>query len=82
LQSFTAIGRVSQGQPHPYAQTPTFEPMRRDVIWFKAKAAPIEPLLGKLSFILSQEHWGLAFRRGLIEVTEQDMRVISEAMGL
>ena len=80
VRKFTAIGRVCQREPYLYAQPPNFEPMRRDVTWFKAQAAHIEPLLGKLSFISSREHWGLAFRPGLIEVTEQDMRVMADAM--
>ena len=80
VRKLTAIGRVGPREPYLYAQSPNFEPMRRDVTWFEAQAAPIEPLLIKLSFIASAEHWGLAFRRGLIEVTEQDMRVMAEAM--
>jgi hypothetical protein len=80
VRSFTAIGRVRDGEPYLYPQTPSFSPMRRDVTYFKAQAAPIEPVLGELSFIRSAENWGLAFRRGLIEVTEHDMRVIANAM--
>ena len=80
VRKFTALGRVAQREPYLYAQSSTFEPMRRDVTWFTVQAAAIEPLLGKLSFISSREHWGLAFRRGLIEVTEHDMRVIADAM--
>ncbi len=80
VRSFTAIGRVCDGEPYLYPQTPTFSPMRRDVTYFKAQAAPIEQFLRELSFIRSLEHWGLAFRRGLIEVSERDMRVIANAM--
>jgi hypothetical protein len=80
VRKFTAIGRVARREPYLYAQSSTFEPMRRDVAWFMAQATPVEPLLGKLSFIPSREHWGLAFRRGLIEVTEQDMRIMANAM--
>lgn len=80
VRKFTAIGRVARREPYLYAQSATFEPMRRDVKWFTADAAAVEPLLGNLSFISSQKNWGLAFRRGLINVTEQDMRVIAGAM--
>ena len=80
MQSFTAIGRVSDGEAYQYPQTPTFSPTRRDVTYFEAQAAPIAPLLGELSFIHPGKSWGLPFRRGLIEVSEQDMRAIANAM--
>ena len=80
VQSFTAIGRVCDREPYLYPQTPSFSPTRRDVTYFKAQAAPIEPLLGELSFIHPGKSWGLPFRRGLIEVSEQDMRAIANAM--
>ena len=80
VQSFTAIGRVGEREPYLYAQSPRFTPTRRDVTYFKAQAAPIEPLLGELSFIHPGKHWGLPFRRGLIEVSERDMRVVANAM--
>ncbi|MGC2633670.1 MAG: EVE domain-containing protein [Candidatus Cybelea sp.] len=80
VQSFTAIGRISDREPYLYPQTPSFSPTRRDVTYFKAQAAPIEPLLGELSFIHTGTNWGLPFRRGLIEVSQQDMRVVANAM--
>jgi len=61
-------------------QTASLAPTRRDVAYFDAQAARIEPLLDKLSFIRSREHWGMAFRRGLVEVSESDMEVIAKAM--
>ena len=80
MQSFTAIGRVRDREPYLYPQTPSFSPTRRDVTYFKAQAAPIKPLLGELSFIHPGTNWGLPFRRGLIEVSERDMRVVANAM--
>ncbi len=80
MQSFTAIGRVCDGEPYLCAQSARFTPTRRDVTYFKAQAVPIEPLLGELSFIHPGRNWGLPFRRGLIEVSERDMRVIAKAM--
>src|ERR1700733_15702685 len=80
VQSFTAIGTVGDREPYLYPQTPSFSPTRRDVTYFMAQAAPIEPLLGELSFIHPGTNWGLPFRRGLIEVSAQDMRVVANAM--
>jgi hypothetical protein len=80
MQTFTAIGRVRDREPYLHPQTPIFSPTRRDVTYFNAQTAPIEPLLGELSFIHRGTNWGLPFRRGLIEVSERDMRVIAKAM--
>jgi hypothetical protein len=82
VQSFTAIASVCDREPYLFQQTPSLAPIRRDVTYFDAQAARIEPLLDKLSFIRSREHWGIAFRRGLVEVSESDMEVIAEAMGV
>jgi hypothetical protein len=80
MQSFTAIGKIGDGEPYLYPQTPSFSPTRRDVFYLEAQAAPIEPLLGELSFIHPGANWGFAFRRGLIQVSERDMRVTANAM--
>jgi hypothetical protein len=82
VQSFTAIGRVCDREPYLFQQTASLAPIRRDVAYFDAQAARIEPLLDKLSFIRSREHWGMAFRRGLVEVSASDMEVIAEAMSV
>jgi hypothetical protein len=82
VQSFTAIGSVCDREPYQFQQTASLAPLRRDVVYFDAQAARIEPLLDKLTFIRSREHWGMAFRRGLVEVSEADMEVIAEAMGV
>jgi len=82
VQSFTAIGSVCDREPYLFQQTASLAPIRRDVAYFDAQAARIEPLLDKLSFIRSREHWGMAFRRGLVEVSEDDMEVIAEAMSV
>ena len=81
-RSFTAIGCICDQEPYLFQQTASLAPIRRDVAYFDAQAARIEPLLDKLSFIQSPEHWGIAFRRGLVEVSESDMAVIAEAMSV
>jgi hypothetical protein len=82
VQSFTAIGSVCDREPYRFQQTASLAPIRRDVAYFDAQAARIEPLLDKLSFIRSRQNWGMAFRRGLVEVSERDMEVIAEAMSV
>ncbi len=81
MQTFTAIGRVRPGEVYEGVMGGGFTPARRDVEWFAARPAPIQPLLQQLSFTDGRRNWGYAFRFGLIEVTAADMAVIAGAMG-
>ena len=81
LQAFTAIGRVGDGpifEVAPEQPTPLF---RRSASWLDAAPAPIKPLLPGLSFIRNKEHWGAAFRFGLLRVPREDFAAIAAAMG-
>ena len=80
LQSFTAIGRVTDG-PLERADGSDGEPcFRRGIEYLPANAAPIRPLLDALSFIRSRPHWGAAFRFGFLPIPEDDFRRIAQAM--
>ena len=59
-----------------------FKAVRRDVKFFKARDAPIKPLLEKLSFARGRASWGYAFRRGSFRIEAEDYRVIAKAMGV
>jgi hypothetical protein len=81
LQAFTAIGRVGDG---PIFEAEAIEPVamfRRSAAWFEATPAPIRPLLPQLSFIRNKEHWGAAFRFGVVRVPREDFAAIAAAMG-
>lgn len=81
LQAFTAIGRVAEGpiyEANGAEQDPAF---RRAVVYLDATAAPIKPLLERLTFIHSKRHWGAAFRFGLVRVPRADFAAIALAMG-
>jgi hypothetical protein len=60
--------------------SPDFRPWRRRVEFFVCQEAPIEDLLGGLTFIKDRAHWGFVFRRGLFEIPEEDFRRIAAAM--
>ncbi|HTW89578.1 MAG TPA: EVE domain-containing protein [Candidatus Binataceae bacterium] len=81
LQAFTALGEVLPGEPYTVAMSPGFVPTRRDLRFVASHEAPIKPLLERLSFIADQKSWGQIFRRGLVEISERDFRVIANAMG-
>ena len=83
LQAFTAIGRVAQGPIYESGSAgagdgPTF---RRNVTYLDATPAPIKPLLERLTFIRSKQHWGAALRFGLVRVPREDFAAIASAMG-
>jgi len=81
LQAFTAIGRIGEGPVYaapPVDPSPTF---RRDVAYLDATPAPIKPLLEHLSFIRNKDHWGAAFRFGVVRVPRDDFAAIAAAMG-
>lgn len=80
LQAFTAIGRVGEGEVYQGVMGGGFTPWRRDVDWFAAEPAPIQPLLPLLSFTAGRQNWGYVLRFGLFEVPAADMELIGRAM--
>ena len=80
-KSFTAIGKISEREPYTFAMSADFVPWRRDVTFLPSKIASIELLLEKLTFIIDKKKWGFPFRRGSFEISEQDFKLIAQAMG-
>jgi hypothetical protein len=81
LQAFTAIGRIRSGTVYQAQVDDSFRPFRLDVEYLSAQPAPVRPLIAELSFIRSKEHWGAAFRFGVVRVPEADFARIATAMG-
>jgi hypothetical protein len=82
VQAFTASGEVLSGEVYEGNMGGKFFPARRDVNFYKAKDAPIRPLLDRLSFTKGRTSWGYAFRRGMFQIAEEDYAVIAAAMGI
>jgi hypothetical protein len=80
LQSFTAIGTVTNGEVYRVEMSAGFKPYRVDVRFLPCREAPIRPLLDRLSFIRDKAHWGAAFRFGALKIPAADFAVIAEAM--
>ncbi|HSC24583.1 MAG TPA: EVE domain-containing protein [Casimicrobiaceae bacterium] len=81
LQAFTGIGHVGDGDVF---EAPPAEPprvFRRSAAWLDATAAPVRPLLSQLTFVRNKEHWGAAFRFGIVRVPREDFVAIASAMG-
>lgn len=81
LREFTAIGRIADGEIWQ-ADEGEFRPWRRKVEYDGAAlAAPIAPLLDVLDLTRGNRNWGYQLRRGLLEFTEHDFRLVAEQMG-
>lgn len=81
-QSFTALGKIKDGDPYPFAMSDDFIPWRRDVSFVKSREIPIQTLLNELSFIKDKQKWGFPFRRGCFEISLEDFQIICRAMGV
>lgn len=75
LQEFTAIGTVQDEES--YQGDSKF---RRRMAYSATTNAPIEPLVGKLSFLPEQERWELPYSKGLFEIEKPDFECIAQAM--
>jgi len=80
LKSFTAIGTVLAGEPYQFDMGGGFIPFRRDVSWWLAEEAPIQPLLDRLELTAGVRNWGYPFRFGLLPVSPRDFDLIAGAM--
>ena len=81
LQSFVSIGVVQPGEPYAFDMGNGFVPYRRDVVYLPSNEVPIAPLLDDFEFIENRQRWGYKFRFGLFDVSDNDMRLITQAMG-
>jgi hypothetical protein len=80
LQAFTAIGIVSPRAPYQADMGGGFRPFRREVQWREALVTPVRPLLGQLAFARDNKNWGYQLRFGLLEIANEDMRIVASAM--
>jgi predicted RNA-binding protein len=77
---FTAIGEVTDDEPHAGIMSGDFHPIRRNIRYFKAHDTPIAGLIDSLTFIKDKSKWGYMFRFGFFEIPKQDYETISKHM--
>jgi hypothetical protein len=76
-RKFTSIGQVADEAVYQFEMTEGFIPWRRNVNYLECKLLPITPLLDQLSFTKEKgKNWGMAFRYGFFEMTEDDFKLI------
>jgi len=79
-QKFTAIGEIIDDEIFQFQMNKDFKPFRRKVSYVPCKEVSIVPLISMLSFIKNKSSWGYPFRFGLLEISEQDFKLISKKM--
>ena len=79
FQSFTAIGRIREGEPYQGFMSKGFQPFRRDVEWAQAHEQPIRSLIDKLD-LTAHKNWGYSLRFGVLELSADDFATIGAAM--
>ncbi|WP_226782608.1 EVE domain-containing protein [Oceaniglobus trochenteri] len=84
VQAFTALARITSDLPVKVDQGGGFHPFRHGARFAElAEPAPIRPLLERLALTQGRgKAWGMALRRSLIGVTQDDFAVIARAMGV
>jgi hypothetical protein len=80
VRAFVALGRILDDAPSP-RMIGGFEAQARRAAYEPVGRAPVRPLLERLVFTRGKGgHWGMAFRRGLFAVSEEDFAVIEAAL--
>lgn len=79
-QCFTALVRVVDENIYQQDMGNDFVPFRRKVQILPSKEVSILPLIDDLTFIKDKTHWGAPFRFGILQIPEEDFRLIASRM--
>lgn len=80
LQCFTAICKIADENIYQHDMGGGFVPFRRNATFIPSTDVSILPLIHDLSFIKDKTHWGAPFRFGVVEIPEEDFRLIASEM--
>lgn len=80
LQSFTAIGEVSDDEVYTFQMTDLFIPYRRNIKFYECNEISILPLINELGFIQNKKSWGYPFRFGFFEISKKDFNLVSNQL--
>ena len=79
-QCFTAIVKVVDDEVYQQDMGNDFVPFRRRVQFRPSRDISILPLIDDLTFIKDKTHWGAPFRFGILQIPEEDFRLIANEM--
>lgn len=80
LQCFTAICKLVDEDIYQHDMGGGFVPFRRNAKFLPAQDVSILPLINDLTFIKDKAHWGAPFRFGMLQIPEEDFRLIAQKM--
>lgn len=80
FQSFTALGCVIDEKPYQVELADGSKHYRRNVRYLSGRDVKVKPLINHLTFIKDKERWGSIFKYGIIQISEQDFKLIATAM--
>lgn len=81
-QSFTALGCVIDDKPYQIELADQSKHHRRHIRYLSAKDVKVKPLINHLTFIKDKDRWGSVFKFGIIQIPEQDFKLIATAMNI
>ena len=79
-QCFTAIVRDVGQEVYQHDMGDGFTPFRRNVQFLPSNELSVLPLISDLTFIKDKTHWGAPFRFGMLQIPEEDFRLIASKM--
>ncbi len=79
-QEFTAIGQVTDDNIYQFEMNEDFSPYRIKVEFYPSKDISILPLIDDLEFIPNKQKWGYPFRWGILQISENDYKLIANLM--
>ena len=79
-QAFTAIGRVKDEEVYAFQMSEDFCPFRRNITFVDCEEILIADLIELLDFIPNKKAWGYPFRFGILEISENDFKLIASKM--
>lgn len=81
IQAFTALGTITGDAPYQALWADTdMDVWVRDAAFDTISEVPVKPMLDDLSFVTNPRYWGMAFRRSLFEISQDDFAKIAAAM--
>ena len=81
LRAFTALGRVADSDVFRFDMGGGFVPYRRRIDYLNVREVPLAELKNRLE-LCANPNWGIELRRGYLQLSEHDYRLIASAMGV
>jgi UPF0310 protein in gntR 5'region len=71
---------VKDEEVYAFQMSENFCPFRRNITFVDCEETPIADLIELLDFIPNKKVWGYPFRFGILEISENDFKLIASKM--